>query len=387
MGWGCFFLHELDLKRIRISAVPEEDSTALIKEYKAPFRTKRSQGKEPAPSELISHHRSTTLYPWGKIVSEPRLIELINTVPQQFLKDPMHLSIASLRHPDSSLIFMSFTSEIWLLLAEQFSTAGVNAPVDLEAAMDIWSLKSIRQICDEVTIHPTHDLLKKMGSVKKPKSEEVFGGKRKFFFPSPTDLDASPLKPFTMHETSYLSRYHHVLNNQSAEEIESLDMDLDDIFSKLQCLPAAINERGRHTIWKTEGGRVKFLINSFYYRIEGVSMEREACVRRRAQLTCPAFQKRLYEAMSIFYAFFKTSTYTDFRYGRKSYRKRKTREEKHRVDRKRKRRDEKHRVERKGNNSTTFPIGQSLQSEKRDTGSESSSGPSGEIYVSDASST
>ena len=314
MGWGCFFLHELDLKRIRIPAMPEEDSTALIKEYKAPFQMKPSQGKKPAPSELISHHRSTTLYPWGRIVSESRLIELINTVPQQFLKKIVHLSKTSLRHPDSSLIFMSFTSEIWLLLAKQFrvSTAEVNAPIDLEAAMDIWSLKSIRMICDEVTIHPTHDLLKKMGPVKKPKTEEVFGGKQKFFFPSPIDLDASPLKPFTMHETCYLSRYHHVLNNQSAEEIENLDMDLDDIFSKLQCLPAAINERGKHTIWKTEGGRVKFLINSLYYRIEGVLIEREACVRRRAQLTSLAFQKRLHEAMSIIHAFYKTCAYTDF---------------------------------------------------------------------------
>lgn len=298
MGWGCFFLHELDLKRISIPAVPEEDSTALIKEYNAPFKAKPSQGKTPAPSELISHHRSTTLYPWGEIISESRLIELIDTVPQQFLKDPMHLSNTSLRHPDSSLIFISFTSEIWLLLAKQFCNSGVNVPINLEAAMDIWSLKSIQEICHGVIIHPTHDLLKKIGPVKKQKSE-AFAGKRRIFFPSLVDLEASPLKPLTTHEACYLSRYHHALNNQSAEEIEHLNMDLEDIFSKLQCLPAAMNERGKHTIWKTEGGRVKFLINSLYYRVKGVSIGpgREPFVRRRAQLTGPAFQKRLYEAM------------------------------------------------------------------------------------------
>jgi hypothetical protein len=306
MGWGCFFLQDLDLKRIQIPEVPEEDSTALINEYQAPFKAKPLEGKaqEPALSMLSSHHRSTKLYPWGETVSESYLIELINTIPQQFIKDPVHLSGSSLLHPDSSLIFMSFTSEIWLLLAKPFSSAGDIVPTNLEAAMDIWSLKSIRKICNDVIIQPTHDLLKKMGPEKIKKNEEGFGGKRRFFFPSLFDLESSPLKPLTTHETCYLSRYHQVLTKQSAEEVERLHSDLDNIFSKLQCLPAAMNERGKQTIWKTESGKVKFLINSLYFRVKGVSITREKYVRRRAQLTGPAFQKRLHELMSILYPFF-----------------------------------------------------------------------------------
>jgi hypothetical protein len=380
MGWGSFFLHELDLKRIRIPEVPEEDSTALIREYKAPFKAKQLKGKEPAPSKLTTHHRTTTLCPWGEIISESRLVELINTVPGQFFKDLMYSSKASLRHPDSSLLFMSFTSEIWLLLGKQFLPDEVNVPTNLEAAMDIWSLKSIQQICNDVIIHPTHDLLKKMGPVERKKSEEVFGGKRRLFFPSRIDLDASPLKPLASHETSYLSRYHRVLRNQSAEETENLNTDLDDIFSKLQCLPAAMNERGKHTIWKTESGRVKFLVNSLYYRIKGISIEREACIRRRAQLTGPAFEKRVYEAMYIPYSFLKNIHLQRFhRYGRKSYKKRKRREEKSKVKPQKKR-------------STRLRIGRSLQRENENEDEDENENGDGrssseEIHVSDNSST
>ena len=39
MGWGAFFLHDLDLNKMKLYTVPKQDTTGLIKAYKTPFET------------------------------------------------------------------------------------------------------------------------------------------------------------------------------------------------------------------------------------------------------------------------------------------------------------------------------------------------------------
>lgn len=290
MGWGAFFLHDLDLKKIKLRAIPEEDSTELIKTFKIPFEHSPKE-KEP-PQLKLSHKRASEDYPWGEIVTRSRLIELMMTVPDQFLKAPIHMPSGSLRHPDSSLLFMSFTHQIWLLLSDQFSTF-VSIPESLEDAMDVWTLKSIRKISGNISLFPTYDGL--IRQQEKTKPTEIFGNRRNFFFPTLDELDGSPLRPFKNLNVYYLRNYCDILETQPQEQIESLNHDLDLIFSKLQCLPASVSERKKQIIWKTHGGKLEFVTNALYYRVKGISSEKETLVHRRGQLNTLAFQKKLHE--------------------------------------------------------------------------------------------
>jgi hypothetical protein len=290
MGWGAFFLHDLDLEKMKLRAIPVEDSTELIKTFKIPFEHALKE-KEPPPLKL-SHQRASKDYPWGDIVTHLRLIELITTVPDQFLKVPIHTPSGSLKHPDSSLLFMSFTHQIWLLLSDQFSTC-VSIPQSLEDAMDVWTLKSIRKISGNISVFPTYDgLIRQQG---KTKPTEIFGNRRKIFFPTPDELDSSPLRPFKNLNVYYLRSYCDILETQSQEQIENLNHDLDLIFSTLQCLPASVCERKKWIIWKTHGGKLEFVTNALYYRVKGISSQKETLVHRRGQLNTLAFQKKVHE--------------------------------------------------------------------------------------------
>ncbi|KAF8803046.1 hypothetical protein BYT27DRAFT_7226128 [Phlegmacium glaucopus] len=295
MGWGAFFLHDLDLKRMKLPAVPGEDPKSLVKAYKTPFKPDAPKEKVPPPLKL-SHERVSKDYPWGEMVAQSRLIELIQTVPDQFLKTPINMPSGSLKHRDSSPIFMSFTHQIWLLLAGQFSSKAVEVPGNLKEAMDVWTLKSIQKMYGNIiSVLPTQDGL--IQETEKIKPRETFGNRRKIFFPTPDELEGSPLQPFTDHPTYYLFSYHHILDNQTEEQIENLNHDLDLIFSKLQCLPASMRERKKVTIWKTHAGNLEFVVNALYYRIKGISTEKESPAQRRSQLNAPAFRKKLYEKM------------------------------------------------------------------------------------------
>src|SRR5882762_1005085 len=68
MGWGAFFLHDLDLKKMELRAIPGADPTELIKTFKIPFEH-ASKEKEP-PLLKLSHQRASEDYPWGEMVTQ-----------------------------------------------------------------------------------------------------------------------------------------------------------------------------------------------------------------------------------------------------------------------------------------------------------------------------
>ena len=292
MGWGAFFLHDLDLEKMKIRAMPEEDSTELIKAFKIPFENAPKE-KEPQPLKL-THQRGSEEYPWGEIVTHLRIIELITTVPDQFLKAPIYTPSGSLKHPDSSLLFMSFTHQIWLLLTDHFATF-VDIPQSLEDAMDVWTLKSIRKMTGNISVFPTYDGLIQQEGKLEMKPTMIFGNRRKFYFPTLDELEDSPLRPLKNLNAYYLCSYCDILDTQSQEQIENLNQDLDLIFSKLQCLPASVCERKKCTIWKTHNGKLEFVTNALYYRVKGISSEKETLVHRRGQLNTLAFEKKIHE--------------------------------------------------------------------------------------------
>jgi hypothetical protein len=292
MSYGIFLLHDLNLKKNQLPGLSSEDSKGLCEAYDTPFQLEKSTKKAPPPMQLTSR-RATTDYPWGKMVTYSQLKEIIQTVPNQLLKTPDPFPPDSLKHPDSTLLFMSFTSQIWLLIAEGFTINSQTSFEDLEDAIGFWTLKSIREKCsDSIILHPTYD-----GLVveRKTKAKEIFGERKKFFFPLKDEMDSSPLQAFSKYDPYYLYAYHQILETQEDELIRKVDEDLDLIFSTLQCLPASVRERNKDVLWTTHEGKLEFVLNAAYYRIGGVFFEKESRVVRRAQLTNTAVDKKLYE--------------------------------------------------------------------------------------------
>jgi hypothetical protein len=292
MSHGIFFLHELDLKKNQVPGLSSKDSKRLSEAYDTPFKLEKST-KEAPPQMQLTSRCATEDYPWGKMVTYSQLNKIIQTVSNQLLKTPDMFPPDSLKHPDSALLFMSFTSQIWLLIAGGFTVDSETSYENLEDAIGVWTLENIREKCsDSIIVHPTYD-----GLVveRKTKSKDMFGGRRKFFFPLKDDLNGSPLEAFAKYDPYYLNMYHQILETQEEESIRKLDEDLDLIFSKLQCLPASVRERNKDVLWTTHEGKLEFVLNAAYYRIGGVFFEKESRVVRRAQLTNTAIDKKLYE--------------------------------------------------------------------------------------------
>lgn len=295
MGWGIFFLHDLNIKSLRLEGVPEGDTARLVKAYKTPF-------KEPEQNDItlplfleLSRSQAKKEFPFGETVPESRFEELINTQPDQFLRKPDSVDVFSLKHEDSEYLFRSFTSQIWLLVDKKFCNFQPPFPSDLGAAMEFWTVQNIKEICGSVVILPTYDGLILTG--RKKIKGATFGKRKQYFFPPASDLQKSPLEPFAGHQTHYLWNYYRILETNTKEKIKSLDNDLDLIFSQLQCLPASIRERGKDTVWKSQQGKVAFVVNAAFCRVKTIRAKKLNISRCRAQLTGPALQKRLYEQM------------------------------------------------------------------------------------------
>ena len=101
----------------------------------------------------LTSHRATEDYPWGKMVTYSQLNEIIQTVPNQLLKTPTMFPLDSLKHLDSALLFMSFTNQIWLLIAEEFTVDSETGYENLEDAIGDWTLKNIQEKCSDSIIH------------------------------------------------------------------------------------------------------------------------------------------------------------------------------------------------------------------------------------------
>ncbi|PPQ90204.1 hypothetical protein CVT25_001657 [Psilocybe cyanescens] len=292
MGWGIFLLHDLDWKKMKLLGVPDEDSAGLVNAYKLPF--KQATLKKEVPLLKLCPQAISKDYPWGEMVTDSRLKELLQTVPSQFLKTPSPQLPGDLTHPDSALIFMAFTTQIWLLLSHQFNFVPDAPPRNLEEATAIWTLVNMQKLFGDISVLPTYDGVEQELETGRP-GNIIFRRRRKFFFPEPDRLDESPLKPFTTHNAYYLHTYHAILATQTKQQVEKLNHDLDVIFDTLQCLPASVYDRKRDLIWKTREGKLEFVVNAIYYRVKGILYEKENPVARRGQLNAPALQKKLHE--------------------------------------------------------------------------------------------
>lgn len=297
---GIFFLHGLHSKSMRITGLLESDSAALAKAFKIPFVKKKSN---PQHSLELLPLIEAGGYPWGMELSESTIKTLLNE-SNNFMKHIDYVTgIPLLKHPLSSRLFIIFTAQVWMMLAEDF----VQRPelqFTLNDAISQWTQHAIKQgICkNEVIIHPTYDTFS-TPETKSLRPKQLFANRKQHFFPDRDAVEFTPCSSFAKNPADYLSLYYEFLETGDPVSIQDLENDLELIFGVLPLLPASQvnNSKSKftHDIWKTTKGKIEFVANSIYFKCTSVTFKKDAISSkvktRRAKLNQSAITKRMYE--------------------------------------------------------------------------------------------
>jgi hypothetical protein len=270
--FGMFFLHGFDLPSCHLEEIPQDDPKELIAlgsgklNYPALVKKKTSR-----PLQLSDGHDQEE-FPWGKSLSWQRIQDLIATECCSFLRQ-WKFTHGQEEDNISKKLFKVFTRDMWLSLGTHMVDSNrLPNPRSLEDAMQTWTPQKIEELLGKDQcqfLASTHGL---QGNFPKNTQSKSFSDMRSTFFPGPeVCLPKQSFWNVYAHHGAYIQMYHEYLQHSSDDEIEELHNNLDSIFSDIQCLPPSKPPNRRGTvIWSAIGGRVQFITNSFFYRIEEV---------------------------------------------------------------------------------------------------------------------
>ena len=268
--FGMFFLHQLNIKAGTLKEISQEDTPDVIHAYGKSL--KKSLAPPPRPHQVTAANHAQ-MYPWGPKPSWPRVQQLLDTEKAAFIQkwefSPESMEVSKLQ---SELLFVQFTCDLWLSLADGFAAPGVlPKPKTLAEALCSWAVSSVQDIlgADGCRFLASADGL--TGKIP-PNLKRSFSESRQIFFPHPTvEIPQKSIWfPYTT-GTHYISTYHHYLKTWDEEEVQDLHNDLDHIFSHLQCLPSStMSNKSNHSIWTSSMGKVVFVSNPKYYQIQEI---------------------------------------------------------------------------------------------------------------------
>lgn len=286
--FGIFYM---DISPIDVSCpqIPAKDSPHLVQKFKSPFLPITPSKPKISRLALVKSQLSQR-YPWGDSLGIRTLRELINTEPG-FLNPPQYLTEDDMRHPDSATIFRLFSMDIWKLAGSFFhGIPDSTNVVDLTSAMEVWALQSLKTRCHCISLQPTFDEIEVEGKLP----QTSFLARRSHYFPNENEIAEHPCAGFLASQTSYLSTYHQALAFGGNDDHMKLNEDLEEILSRLQCLPGSSRERGRLVIWKAGHEGLQFIVNSSLYRTKRITAKSShSQPSPRAQLTRAMLEKRL----------------------------------------------------------------------------------------------
>lgn len=270
--FGMFFLHDLKIKEGKLKELVMEDTPEALHVYGKALRRKAPL---TVRSNQVNPINQRELFPWGPNPSWTRIQRLLTEEPVAFLQTwVLEVDWEKPTHLQCELLFVQFTCDLWLSLAEGFSSlALLPKPRTLEEAMQTWTVEGIFEVLGQERcrfLASAHGL---EGTVPSNLRKQIsFRERRTIFFPAlavkfPQNSIWNPY----MQDKGYISKYHSYLKDWEEEEVQELQDDLDNIFSQLQCLPAsvALGKPG-DVIWTAALGRISFVANSKYYRIREI---------------------------------------------------------------------------------------------------------------------
>jgi len=194
------------------------------------------------------------------------------------------------------MLFKVFTRELWMSVASHVIDSNkLPNPKHLEEAMSTWTPQRIEQILgkDRCCFLPsTHGLV---GKYPKNAQSTSFVEMRTIFFPA---LDVpirnnSIWNVYAQHG-AYIDTYHGYLRRWPEDDITRLNDYLDGIFSNLQCLPASKPpDKSGTVVWSAVAGKIQFLTNSSFYRIEEVGGTANIGASTRPQTSSRQLERRI----------------------------------------------------------------------------------------------
>lgn len=299
--FGMVFLHDLQLKsesQLVLPQVDSEDDQDVLQSLM--LHTKRKTTKiNRRPGEGPS-----VAYPFGSVISFAKLRYEVEN-------DPLNI-IQTWRYDpswrvgrDASSLFISFTIQIWMMLQDAFRYPASDEIETLDDAMDTWSASKVINTLRNPKMIAMATGLK--GSVP-GKKLEGFRSRFHTFFPQPEDGTpprGSQWRNFFQEYhgmKGYIKQYHEQL--ESAEDPESLNEEMETIFSRIQCLPISYKFMSRHNgkVWTKEANtdRIIVITNPLYYKMKEIGGKTSRVGQQRhANKNPQAFKKSMLKSIGI----------------------------------------------------------------------------------------
>jgi len=254
--FGCFFLHDLDLTNGSLPEVKEKDDRFTLGRIGI---TKAKKPKKSPAVELLPTQDSLTWFQLKYLVNEGSDRAKIKDFE---FKDSWYEA------RNARALFCQFTYQYWLQLGPQAFTQLLSEPIDLEEAMKLWTIKSIKERIvggNSYYLTPSADGLH--NNVPPKSKNQLFSLKRTAFFPPLGETPISKSDWTMYYEDGYISDYHREIKS-SRDKGKLLNDSLDLIFQNLQVLPL---NPGRpcdlKKLWQWEGDELKLLLNSHYIQL------------------------------------------------------------------------------------------------------------------------
>jgi len=285
--FGMVFLHDLDVQSCKLREIDHQDATELTE---IGGRTVKHKENITRPWQLCNSHDQDD-FPWGRALSWQRVVDLLATECSTFLRP---WEFIHRQEDDRAFIslFKVFTRDIWMSIGSHVVESNrLPSPNHLEEAMRTWTPQKVEQILGKDKCHflpSTHGL---MGKYPKNAFSKSFADMRSIFFPG---LDINIRKDSLWinytHQGAYIDIYHGYLKRWTEDDIKRLNNYLDTTFANLQCLPASKPpDASRTVIWSAVRGKIQFVTNSSFYRVEEVSGQK---AHERAGPTRPQTSSR-----------------------------------------------------------------------------------------------
>ncbi|KAI6143823.1 hypothetical protein BKA82DRAFT_4017515 [Pisolithus tinctorius] len=278
---GMFFLLDLDLHHVpHLPEVQDHDDLEVLKLMEG--KLKRGDGRPAWPR--IPPLDEVEQFPIGSRPTWAKLTRTIQLQPWLIMQDWKWSAQLSLVWPVVGKLFVLFTCQLWIQLDATWLTGseGKPEPTSLEDAIQSWTLNQTFRTIRACEFKACNAEIAGSGGAGRRQSS--FAERVNLFFPGPTGQPSrrSPWNVFWT-KPGYIWEYHQVMKNRTPlQEFEVLD-HLGRIFSVLQTLPDATkgSEKSPGKTWRVEGEKVVLVTNPKFYKIEGISTEKEQQQARR----------------------------------------------------------------------------------------------------------
>ncbi|KIN94369.1 hypothetical protein M404DRAFT_35142 [Pisolithus tinctorius Marx 270] len=279
---GMFFLLDLDLHHVpHLPEVQDHDDLEVLKLMEG--KLKRGDGQPAWPR--IPPLDKVEQFPIGSRLMWAKLTRTIQLQPWLIMQDWKWLAQLSSLGPVVGKLFVLFTCQLWIQLDATWLTGpeGKPEPTSLEDAIQSWTLNQTFRTIRACEFKACNAEIAGSGGAGHQQSS--FAERVNLFFPGPTAGQPSWRSPWNVFWTKpgYIWEYHQVMKNRTPlEEFEVLDHH-GRIFSVLQTLPDATkgSEKSPGKTWQVEGEKVVLVTNPKFYKIKGISTEKEQQQARR----------------------------------------------------------------------------------------------------------